>query len=356
MTCLVKKTEPSEREWGILRQEAKPWYVGIAILLVFTGGCALLLLWLVLGDAWSESWADRVFPFPVIGLAIGLHICMSSLLDKEAGHRRLAAIENLKEGAIDEIQVRASAVVEIPYVGDNEHIFCFQVGVDHLLYMGGPYLDDDRIYIWRDEEPNGDEVSGDGIKAEKAFPNDHFIIRRLPRDGRVLSIELLGRALESGGKAKVMKRGYDFPESYLFEGVLDFLSASLKQADKTLRRTRKDRAAEFKRQAQMKKTATSWLLNLGSFAGLALILAITVYAVQNKSGHTGMNPYRGLALFIPIALAGVICLLASWRSPGAKWPAVVALLTGMLGVGLLVYLDITNTLLEYGVWIDRGMP
>ena len=106
----------------------------------------------------------------------------------------------------------------------------------------------------------------------------------------------------------------------------------------------------------MKKTATSWLLNLGSFAGLALILAITVYAVQNKSGHTGVNPHLGLALFIPIALAGVICLLASWRSPGVKWPAIVALLTGMSGIGLLVWLDITNTLLEYGVWIDRGMP
>jgi len=62
------------------------------------------------------------------------------------------------------------------------------------------------------------------------FPNDHFIIRRLPRNGRVLSIELLGRALESDGRAKVMKRKYDFPESLLFEGSLDCLSASLEKA------------------------------------------------------------------------------------------------------------------------------
>ncbi len=106
----------------------------------------------------------------------------------------------------------------------------------------------------------------------------------------------------------------------------------------------------------MKKSATTWLLSLCSFAGLTLILAIVVYTAQNGSGHTGMNPYLGLWLFVPIALAGMVRLLVSWRAPGAKWPALASLLTGMLGIGLLAYLDITNTLLEYGVWLDRGMP
>jgi len=245
MTCLVKKTEPSEREWGILRQEAEPWYVASVHILVFIGGGASVLLWLVLSGFWSESSGGAIFAVLVVGLSVGVHSCISFLRDNKSKSRRLAAIEDLKEGKIDEIEVRASAVLEIPFVGDNEYIMCFQVGVDQLLYMGGPYLDDDRIYAWRDEQGNGDEVSVKHMSSDKAFPNDHFIVRRLPRNGRVLSIELLGRALESGGQAKVMKREYEFPESLLLEGSLNSLSTSLGKANKTLQRTRKGRAAEL---------------------------------------------------------------------------------------------------------------
>lgn len=107
---------------------------------------------------------------------------------------------------------------------------------------------------------------------------------------------------------------------------------------------------------KVKKSLTAWLLSLSSFAGVALILAIIAYAVKNDSGHTGMNPYLGLWLFIPIALAGIVRLFVFRRAPGAKWLGLASLLAGVLGIGLLVYLDVTDTLLEYEVWNSRGMP
>ncbi|MBT3202243.1 MAG: hypothetical protein HN350_20265 [Phycisphaerales bacterium] len=225
-----------------MRNEAKVHYVAAALILFFIGVCPSLLIWFVLFCITGFEGPEfaRLFPVVVVLMAIGGHTSVSCLRGDKPG--RLAAIEDLREGKVDEIEVQASAVSKMKPAGDNDLALCFQVGVDRLLFMQGYYLYDARIYDNLNEANRGDRAGG-----EIAFPNDHFIIRRLPRNGKVLSIKLLGRALQSGKDAKGMKRKYRFPESTLIEGSLDSLSTSLVNAHKALQQTRKDHAAELRR-------------------------------------------------------------------------------------------------------------
>ncbi len=106
----------------------------------------------------------------------------------------------------------------------------------------------------------------------------------------------------------------------------------------------------------MKERLQTLIMMVSSAAGLAAVAGIVSYVLRNDSGHTGFSPYLALGVFIPASLAGLI-QLQFLRTPGSarRW-AVMAILTGIGGICLLVYLDLSNTLLEYGVWCRRGMP
>ncbi len=92
---------------------------------------------------------------------------------------------------------------------------------------------------------------------------------------------------------------------------------------------------------------------IGSIAGLAIILAFILYAWSNTSGHTGMHPYQVLGWFIPLAVLGGFLLKSFPKgNRGWKW-GMTAFVVGVLGVALLVYFDVSNTLLSYGMWADR---
>ena len=105
-----------------------------------------------------------------------------------------------------------------------------------------------------------------------------------------------------------------------------------------------------------RKNLAFWALVLSVFAGFLMTGALVIYTVENDSGHTGIDPYRLLVVFVPVAIIGLIHL-AAVRSPGHhRWLAVSAFTIGLLGVVFLVYLDRSNTLLQYEVWIERGMP
>ena len=98
------------------------------------------------------------------------------------------------------------------------------------------------------------------------------------------------------------------------------------------------------------------VLTLCNSAGVLTICALLIYAAQNHSGHTGLNPYHALVVFVPLGIAGLVCLLTTPYPGYQKWLAVSAILIGFFGAVFLVYLDQSNTLLPYEVWIDRGMP
>ena len=109
-------------------------------------------------------------------------------------------------------------------------------------------------------------------------------------------------------------------------------------------------------QVMEKKPAHFGFLILCNSVGFLTLCAILAYAAQNHSGHTGLNPYLALAVFVPLGITGLSFLLmipCPWRH---HWLSVSAILIGLFGVMFLVYLDQSNTLLRYEVWIDRGMP
>ncbi len=106
----------------------------------------------------------------------------------------------------------------------------------------------------------------------------------------------------------------------------------------------------------MKSNIATGVVLLATLAGLAAIVGILVYAFQNDSGHTSFDPYAALVVFVPVALAGILRLVLQRSNTAARWCALCAVLIGIAGVALLVFLDQSNTLLQYEVWIQRGMP
>ncbi len=104
-----------------------------------------------------------------------------------------------------------------------------------------------------------------------------------------------------------------------------------------------------------KSIATTFMI-VASLAGIAALVVIVAYTIQNDSGHSSFNPYLALVIFVPILAFGLAYFLSFRGTPGAKWCGILAVIVGIAGIALLVYLDRTNTLLQYEVWIHRGMP
>jgi len=110
-----------------------------------------------------------------------------------------------------------------------------------------------------------------------------------------------------------------------------------------------------RKKVNLKNIATGGVI-LSAFSGLAVIAAILVYVIMNDSGHTGLNPYSALMVFGPVTIAGILHLSFIRCCGIARWCSILAIVVGIMGSGLLVYLDHSNTLLQYEVWIQRGMP
>ena len=88
---------------------------------------------------------------------------------------------------------------------------------------------------------------------------------------------------------------------------------------------------------------------LASALSLIIINALWVYVLNNNSGHTGINLNLLYLFFIPLILFSVI-KVKQYRI------AAISIFLGILGTCSLIYLDKTNTLLQYNIWIERGMP
>tara|TARA_B100000959_G_C14828407_1_gene560819 strand:- start:543 stop:872 length:330 start_codon:yes stop_codon:yes gene_type:complete len=104
----------------------------------------------------------------------------------------------------------------------------------------------------------------------------------------------------------------------------------------------------------LKNMATGGVI-LSVFFGLTVIAAILVYANVNGSGHTAFNPYSALMVFGPVTIVGILHLSLIRCGGIVRWCSILAVVVGVIGSGLLVYLDRSNTLLQYEIWIQRGM-
>lgn len=98
------------------------------------------------------------------------------------------------------------------------------------------------------------------------------------------------------------------------------------------------------------------LIILISLMGIIGIIFLSSYNYINKTNHTSVDPYIALLIFIPVTLIGLIEFLINLKKKSTRWLAIVSILIGLAGILLLIYLDKSNTLLQYEVWIKRGMP
>ena len=86
-----------------------------------------------------------------------------------------------------------------------------------------------------------------------------------------------------------------------------------------------------------------------STLALIIIIALWLYVLKNNSGHTGLNINWLYLFFIPLTLFGIINIKNHKM-------AAASIFLGILGTSSLAYLDKTNTLLQYNIWVERGMP
>src|SRR5690348_3965786 len=96
-----------------------------------------------------------------------------------------------------------------------------------------------------------------------------------------------------------------------------------------------------------------WVSALGA---VLLIAAIILYTIQNRSGHTGWEPFTSFVVFAPLAAAGGGLFLGRRRWPDVARASVAALVVGVTGMGLVVWLDQSNRLVQYERWLKRDMP
>lgn len=91
-------------------------------------------------------------------------------------------------------------------------------------------------------------------------------------------------------------------------------------------------------------------------AGFVALIAILGYTVTNNSGHTGVNPYEALYIFIPVFGLGVHGVRKRAVSDIVRYSGYATCSIGMLGIVVVIFLDKANVLLPYETWIQRGMP
>jgi len=106
----------------------------------------------------------------------------------------------------------------------------------------------------------------------------------------------------------------------------------------------------------MKEKILAFVPAVAIVVGLMVLVILVMYSLDNQSGHTGANPYVALYVFIPVLIAGVVCGIARFRFRGSTTRSLYAILIGGVGIVFLIYLDKSNTLLQYSVWLIRGMP
>jgi hypothetical protein len=91
-------------------------------------------------------------------------------------------------------------------------------------------------------------------------------------------------------------------------------------------------------------------------AGIVTIAVIAINVLQDACVHTAVDPYAALAVFIPVLLVGIVEVILLKRRGLPIWPGILTTAVGCIGILLLLFLDRTNTLVQYEVWLQRGMP
>jgi hypothetical protein len=84
-----------------------------------------------------------------------------------------------------------------------------------------------------------------------------------------------------------------------------------------------------------------------TFAGLV------AFTLQSHDGFSPFDPWLALIVFVPLSLVGVVRLLFLKVDRARTW-AVLAIFLGILGVGLLFYLEYSGSLVHVLMRPDRS--
>lgn len=103
-----------------------------------------------------------------------------------------------------------------------------------------------------------------------------------------------------------------------------------------------------------KKAATFMTIAVSLTAAL-IVGSLVAYTIRNESGHSGFEPYIALAVFIPVTAVGLVQIFFQRKDRSAMLWGVIALVVGLAGIALLVYLDKSGTLVYYEEFTTRGL-
>ncbi len=95
-------------------------------------------------------------------------------------------------------------------------------------------------------------------------------------------------------------------------------------------------------------------LLIGGVIGLCIEAAVilTAYAVRD-GGHIGEDPFATFLYFVPLLIVSIRVLLSR---PEFKKAALFGTSVALSGILLVTLLDLTNMLVQYDRWAQRGLP
>jgi hypothetical protein len=100
-----------------------------------------------------------------------------------------------------------------------------------------------------------------------------------------------------------------------------------------------------------------WSVNV---FGHLLILLVVTYVVKNDSGHSAVNFWFLVPVFMGVfSIGSLFCVggaHASWSAQQSELLGRLLCLTGAFGVALPVLLSSTKIMLQYNAWASAGMP
>jgi hypothetical protein len=97
----------------------------------------------------------------------------------------------------------------------------------------------------------------------------------------------------------------------------------------------------------------SALLAAGCMGGALTFAGLVAFTLRSRDGFAPFDPWLALAVFIPLSLAGLIRLLFLKVDRARTW-AVLAIALGILGIGLLFYLEYSGSLVHVMMCPDRS--
>ncbi len=214
----------------MIERQVKPDAASYGCLTVMFGIGPVVLL--ALGGGWIAKFVApaHVGVGRAIGVAAGIAVFLSALVTFirfELRERRRAAAD-VKDMAVQEIEVRDPRVVEIGLINDNAPILAFDIGNGRLLFLQGQWLiNDDSLYDAPPLKGDAYDEYVNGLPPPHSFPSRAFTLTRLPHSGRVLKIRVAGDYSRPEREVEALRPEYDFGDSELFDGELDEIANAL---------------------------------------------------------------------------------------------------------------------------------